>query len=228
MITGRRVGLEGAGGPRDDLPLVLALRVIHLHEENEAVLLRLGQRISPFLLDGVLRGEHEERLLELQRVAADGDGVLLHRLEQRRLRLRRGAVDFVRQDHLRKDRPLLEDELAPCPVAGSSWMISVPVMSAGIRSGVNWMRRKLRSMQCASERIIAVFARPGTPSSRQWPPASTAITSCSMTSLLADDELRHFLGDFAVRLHQPGGGGLVVGLGFRRGRALRGGRREYR
>ena len=35
------------------------------------------------------------------------------------------------------------------PVSGSSWMMSVPVMSLGIRSGVNWMRENLRSSTCA-------------------------------------------------------------------------------
>ena len=34
-----------------------------------------------------------------------GDVVLLHRLEQRRLRLRRRAVDLVGEDDLREDRP---------------------------------------------------------------------------------------------------------------------------
>ena len=36
------------------------------------------------------------------------------------------------------------------PVAGSSWIRSVPVMSDGIRSGVNWMRENFRSMTRAS------------------------------------------------------------------------------
>ena len=60
--------------------------------------------------------------------------------------------------------------------------MSVPVMSEGMRSGVNWMRRKPMFSACESVRIIAVFARPGTPSSRQWPPARTAMRSCSITS----------------------------------------------
>jgi hypothetical protein len=40
--------------------------------------------------------------------------VLLHRLEQRRLRLRRRAVDLIRQDHMREDRAAheLEDATA--------------------------------------------------------------------------------------------------------------------
>ena len=36
-----------------------------------------------------------------------------------------------------------------------------PVTSEGIRSGVNWMREKRRELDCANERAISVFARPG-------------------------------------------------------------------
>jgi hypothetical protein len=38
--------------------------------------------------------------------------VLLHRLEQRRLRLRRRAVDLVGEQNLREDRPLYEPQRA--------------------------------------------------------------------------------------------------------------------
>ena len=61
-------------------------------------------------------------------------------------------------------------------------MTSVPVMSAGIRSGVNWMRLNSSDSASASVRIISVFARPGTPTSRQWPRAKSAMSSCSITS----------------------------------------------
>ena len=43
---------------------------------------------------------------------SDGDLVLLHRLEQRALRLRRGAVHLVGEDHLGEDRPGVELEAA--------------------------------------------------------------------------------------------------------------------
>ncbi len=43
---------------------------------------------------------------------ADGDVLFLHGLKQRGLGLGRRAVDFVREDDLRKDGALLEDELA--------------------------------------------------------------------------------------------------------------------
>ena len=50
-----------------------------------------------------------------------------------------------------------------CPVAGSSSMMSVPVMSDGIRSGVNWMRLNSRPSAWASVRTSSVFAVPGKP-----------------------------------------------------------------
>ena len=42
-------------------------------------------------------------------------------------------------------------------------MMSVPVMSDGIRSGVNWMRLKTRPSVCAMVRTISVLAVPGKP-----------------------------------------------------------------
>ena len=63
---GLDVGDEGARGARDDLPLLVAARVADFHEEKETVALRLGQRIGAFLLDGILRREDEERLVEIR------------------------------------------------------------------------------------------------------------------------------------------------------------------
>jgi hypothetical protein len=75
--------------------------------------------------------------------------MLLHRLEQRRLRLGRRAVDFVGEDDVGEDRPGA-NTICRRPVVVSSWMMSVPVMSDGIRSGVNWMRLNFRSTTRAS------------------------------------------------------------------------------
>ena len=47
-----------------------------------------------------------------------------------------------------------------CPVAWSWSMISVPVMSLGIRSGVNWMRLNFRCNACASVEIGQRFGQP--------------------------------------------------------------------
>ena len=68
------------------------------------------------------------------------------------------------------------------PLSSSSKTL-VPVMSEGIRSGVNWMRLKLMSRIRASVLTINVLARPGTPTSRQWPRVKMAAKICSITSL---------------------------------------------
>ena len=84
----------------------------HDDVEHEAIELRLGERVSAFELDRVLRREHEERLLERIGPAGRGDVILLHRFEQRGLGLRRRAVDLVGQDDLREDGALHEAEAA--------------------------------------------------------------------------------------------------------------------
>jgi hypothetical protein len=73
--------------------------------EEEAVELGLGERVGALLLEGVLRRHHEEGLRERVAHTPHRHGPLLHRFEQRGLRLGRGAVDLVGQQHLREDRP---------------------------------------------------------------------------------------------------------------------------
>ena len=63
----------------------------------------------------------------------------------------------------------------------TSSMTLVPVMSLGIRSGVNWMRRKVRDVISAMQETIIVLARPGTPTIRQWPRAKMQATICRST-----------------------------------------------
>ena len=56
--------------------------------------------------------EDEERTFERVRAAGRGDVILLHRLQQRGLRLRRRAVDLVGQQDLSEDRTLDETQAA--------------------------------------------------------------------------------------------------------------------
>ena len=95
-----------------DAALVRLRRRLDKALEHEAVHLRLGKRVGAFLLDRVLRGEHEERLGQLVGGLANRDLTLLHRLEERALHLRRRAVDFVREQHVREHGALLRRELA--------------------------------------------------------------------------------------------------------------------
>src|SRR5678816_1072136 len=54
-------------------------------------------------------------------------------------------------------------------------------MSAGTRSGVNWMRWNDRLRVPARVEIRSVLAGPGTPTNSVWPRANSATSSCSIT-----------------------------------------------
>ena len=70
------------------------------------------ERIRAFLLDGILRGEHEKRIGQKMVRAADGDLALLHGFEHSGLGLGRRAVDFVGENHVRENRAFKKSELA--------------------------------------------------------------------------------------------------------------------
>ena len=89
-----------------------ALDVLHLELEQEAIELRRRQRIRAGDVERVLRGDHEEQLVERVRLVVDRDLLLGHRLEHRRLHLGRGAVDLVGEHDVREDRPGPEREAA--------------------------------------------------------------------------------------------------------------------
>ena len=91
----------------DDGELLVVLRVADEHLQQEAVDLRLGERICALGLDRVLRRHDEERRRNGMRVVADRHLALLHDLEQRGLHLRRRAVDLVRQEEVAEHRPEL-------------------------------------------------------------------------------------------------------------------------
>ena len=82
--------------------------MVMLH--HEAIDLGLGKRVGPLLLDRILRRQHHEGIVELERLVADGDLLLLHRFEERTLHFRRSAVDLIREDDIGEDRPLLDRE----------------------------------------------------------------------------------------------------------------------
>jgi hypothetical protein len=57
-------------------------------------------------------------------------------------------------------------------------------MSEGSRSGVNWMRSNWRPRELASAFAMVVFATPGTPSRRTWPPAMRQASMSLSSSVL--------------------------------------------
>ena len=94
----------------NDFFFAFAIRVAHADAHQETVELRFRQRIGAVMLDRILRGEHQERLRQRMRVIVHRDLRFVHRFEQRGLRFRRGAVDFVGDDDVREDRSGLEFE----------------------------------------------------------------------------------------------------------------------
>ncbi|OIQ77996.1 hypothetical protein GALL_403080 [mine drainage metagenome] len=112
-------GAGAARQPREQRAAVLAeqqralgggVRVAQRQAHQEAVELRLGQRVGAALIDRVLRGDDEKALGQRSRRAVDADLALLHRFEQRALRLRRRAVDLVGQQQFGEHRPGVEHE----------------------------------------------------------------------------------------------------------------------
>ena len=116
-ILGRQHGRDlvlhcRASHSTQDLQLVLALRVIHSELEHEAIHLSFGQGIGALLLDRVLRGQNQERILERVALGAYRYLAFLHGLQQGALHLRRRAVDLVGQHDVCEDRALLGAETA--------------------------------------------------------------------------------------------------------------------
>ena len=64
------------------------------------------------MLNRVLGCHHKERLIKLVRRTANGHAAFLHCFKHGALRLRCGAIDFISQHNLRKERSLAELKVA--------------------------------------------------------------------------------------------------------------------
>src|SRR6478672_333019 len=110
LHRGQVTRVEAAGVPIQDRYLLIAWRQRHVELQQETVQLRFGKLIGALVLDGVLGGGDDERVGKRTWLTFDADLPLLHRLEQRRLGLRRGPVDFVGQQQVGEDRTRVELE----------------------------------------------------------------------------------------------------------------------
>lgn len=99
-------------GPHN-FPLSLAARITHPNPHQEPVQLRLRQRIGAVMFNRVLRGNHHERLREPMGAIVNGHLAFIHGFEQRALGLRRGAVDLIGQQDIRKNRAGFEFKTFP-------------------------------------------------------------------------------------------------------------------
>ena len=104
---GTNVG--GSVDPQNSV-LIVRVGVSEIQKEEKSIELGLGQRKGALELHRVLRRDDDERIGERMRRLVDGHLALLHRLEQRRLRARGGAVYLVDEDDVRRQGagPVLE------------------------------------------------------------------------------------------------------------------------
>ena len=96
--------------PAEDGDLGVASRQRHVQLEQEAVQLGFGQLVGALVFDRVLGRGDDERVGQRPGFAVHGDLTLLHRLQQRGLGLRRGAVDLVGQQQIGEHRTRPERE----------------------------------------------------------------------------------------------------------------------
>ena len=149
--------------------------------QHEPVQLRLGQRVGALLLDGVLRGHHDEGRRQRVGLAVDGHRQFLHRLEQRRLGFGRRAVDFVGQDEVGENGAAVKDQVA-APAA----LVALENLRAGDVRGHEVGREldapESQPSRSASALTIMVLASPGTPITSTCPPDIRPVSSSRTTS----------------------------------------------
>src|SRR5699024_2170770 len=98
------------GGAGEDLHGGVLVRVAQGGAHQEPVQLGLREAVGTGLLDRVLGGEHDERRRDVVRLPVDGDASFFHHLQQRRLSLRRRAVDLIGEYHGGEDGAVVELE----------------------------------------------------------------------------------------------------------------------
>ena len=161
-----------AGGRPGDLDLLGLRRIIQLDQEHEPVELGLGQRIRPFLLDRVLRGQHQERRLEVK--ALPTTVTLCSCIASSIAAWVFGGARLI------SSASTMLAKTGPCTNSNSRRpsgrvLKNVrAVMSIGIRSGVNWIRLNFSDIVSASLLTSNVLASPGTPMSKRMPPREQA------------------------------------------------------
>ena len=75
-------------------------------DQHEPIELGLGQFERARLLDGILRGDDEERRRQREVLVADRHPSFLHGFEQSALHFGGGAIDLVGQEQVREHRSL--------------------------------------------------------------------------------------------------------------------------
>ena len=95
----------------ENIDAALVVGVTHADTNQKTVKLGIGEHRRTGRAHRVLCSEDDKRVRQSIRLAVHRDLVLLHRLQQRGLRLAGGTVNFIRQQQIRHDRAGLVDEL---------------------------------------------------------------------------------------------------------------------
>ena len=88
--------------------------IAQFNQKQKAIQLGFRQGVSTLLFHRVLCCQNKERLGQELGFAHGGNAAFLHGFQQGALGFGRGAVDFVCQQNLGKQRTLLKDQLAVC------------------------------------------------------------------------------------------------------------------
>ena len=108
----RRAVHPGLMTHQDFFVAALRVRILDADLRRESIELRFRQRIRALELDGVLRRDHREQPRQRLGRAVDRDLAFLHRLEERGLRPRRHAVDFVHEQEVGEHGAAVQPEFA--------------------------------------------------------------------------------------------------------------------
>src|SRR5262249_13338422 len=93
-----------------DFLLVRFSWIAEIEPNQESVELCLGQGKCAVQLDRILRRYDQEWACQRESLPINGHLMFLHRFQQRRLRLRSGAIDFGSQQELGEDRSVAKLE----------------------------------------------------------------------------------------------------------------------
>ncbi len=99
-----RLNGVGACAHAQNFALGFVRGIAHADAHEEAIELRFRERVRAMVLDRILRGDHEKRIRQRERFAVHRDLRFVHGLEERGLRARCGAVDFIREHDVGENR----------------------------------------------------------------------------------------------------------------------------
>ena len=86
--------------------------IAHLDAHQKTIQLRFRKRISSMMFDRILRGDDQKRLRQRMSFSVHGNLRFVHGFEQRGLRARRGAIDFIGENDIREERARTEFKFA--------------------------------------------------------------------------------------------------------------------